>query len=29
MGTRSFPGIEAAEAWGWPPTTSSAERPRK
>jgi len=29
MGTGSFQGVEAAGAWGWPPTPSSAEGPRK
>jgi len=29
MGTGSFPGIEAAGGWGWPPPPSSAEGPRK
>ena len=24
-GTGSFSGVEAAEAWGWPPTPSTAE----
>jgi len=25
MGTDSFPGVEAAGVWGWPPPPSSAE----
>ena len=25
MGTGSFPGVEAAGAWAWPPPPSSAE----
>ena len=29
MGTGSFPGVEVAGAWGWPPTPFSAEGPTK
>ena len=29
MGTGSFPGVEAAGAWAWPPTPISSRGPRK
>ena len=29
MGTGSFPGVEAAGAWGWPPTPIYCRSPRK
>ena len=28
-GNRVFPGVEVVGEWGWPPTPSSAEGPRK
>jgi len=29
MGTGSFPGVEAAGGWGWPPTPIQCRGPRK